>query len=544
MYAKVVARLVLAALIDLTGALAASQVSAPVDVSAAVGGVLVSPLSFRLAGKPGQNAALEVDASVPGTASVNARMEVLQYVPESGTYRAQFGVQNPQDAAGWFAARDNTVNLRPGERHAFVLKYSVPRSTRGCYYCMVRLTPKPAGSVTGLSIVYEIPVVFFVGRQASPLISIASPILEAGAATAGRTEARIAVPISNDGDGFAVIGATGEVRNLRSGRIVKSVSDSDRNLFPRTKRNLFFSLGPLSDGLYRASFNVEVGTRRLPRVSADFALQGGQVKPLTPSDTVSLTPVVCDPPSFHLTIPAGAERTQVLRVTNVSQAPIKVRGAALPVAQAHSGSIGVADGALPPGLSVQVAPSDLDLQPGRSGSMRVTVGVDRGAEGDMWFGLAITNSLNEHTLAETILSDVEVSGTLIPDIKVRASRVEAVGKKPVAVSFEAENTGNQALRPVATAALLADGIQSVGALQIPVLGDGGILPGAVLPNTVVLPPTLRPGKYVVEVSYQYTATDFARLRVPITVPSERPAKLVKPAAKTVRKPVGKRAGVR
>ncbi|MFX7902653.1 hypothetical protein ABTK34_19500, partial [Acinetobacter baumannii] len=54
-------------------------------------------------------------------------------------------------------------------------------------------------------------------------------------------------------------------------------------------------------------------------------------------------------------------------------------------------------------------------------------------------------------------------------------------------------------------------------LAVPVVGDGGLLPGKFVNNTVMLPASPEPGSYVLELAYQYSERGMAKLRVPVAV---------------------------
>ena len=74
------------------------------------------------------------------------------------------------------------------------------------------------------------------------------------------------------------------------------------------------------------------------------------------------------------------------------------------------------------------------------------------------------------------------------------------------------------LKPLPFAQVLEQGLSPTANLQVPVLGGGGILPGAVLRNEVLLPPNLKAGTYSVNIKYQYGQDLFATLTVPVIVP--------------------------
>jgi hypothetical protein len=151
---------------------------------------------------------------------------------------------------------------------------------------------------------------------------------------------------------------------------------------------------------------------------------------------------------------------------------------------------------------------------------------------DEWFAVTFRDADDGNSVGEMIQGVVSIQGAHKPKLELEAGLLEAVDGYPVRVPFKVKNTGDEALQPLPTAVILEQGVRVVGRLDVPVLGDGGVLPGSVLQNSVALPPGLKPGGYQLLVRYQYGTTLFAELRVPFGV--NPPAKR-KPAGK-----VGKR----
>jgi hypothetical protein len=54
-------------------------------------------------------------------------------------------------------------------------------------------------------------------------------------------------------------------------------------------------------------------------------------------------------------------------------------------------------------------------------------------------------------------------------------------------------------------------------LTVPILGQGGIIPGAKLKNKVQLPIDLPPGQYVLQINYQYGTEANASIRRPFRI---------------------------
>ncbi|MEB3042003.1 hypothetical protein, partial [Capnocytophaga gingivalis] len=87
-------------------------------------------------------------------------------------------------------------------------------------------------------------------------------------------------------------------------------------------------------------------------------------------------------------------------------------------------------------------------------------------------------------------------GTSKAEVAVEDATLVRDGDKVIAVNFKVRNTGNTAVRPLGSASLLMDGVRLVDRLAVPVVGDGGLLPGKFVNNTVMLPASPEPGSYV------------------------------------------------
>ncbi len=481
-----------------------------------VGGVLISPTNYHLQSAAGRKGTLSLTVANPSLVASSTRLTVRSSLPEDWTYRPQYDVQHPRDASAWFTERDLSITLAPGTKKMQSLKFSVPPRTSGSYWCIIQCNAKPVGSRSTANVIIDVPVLFTIGRAARPLLKISSPVMEKQGKGAD-SPFLLKFPVQNDGAGYAIFGVSSKLRNVVSGTVVKTIELDKTNLFPETKRYLQFRMPPIPDGNYALEFRAQVGSRLLPAVVSRYVIVKGEPKPETAATILELPPLTFEPSSISLIIPAGSLRSQSLRISNLSDRDITVDLAARSLEQTSSGVLGLGSETLPSGLSVTVTPASLTIRPKSTGSARVSLKADREAQGDLWFGLAVTERGNPNALPETINGSVSVAGTAKPMLEVVNGTVDIVGGRPLGVRFVVRNSGNQALQLVPSAAVLEDGIKLVSRLTVPVEGSGGILPGVELQNLTMLPPDLEPGEYIVEISYQYGEDLYAKLRVPIKV---------------------------
>lgn len=482
----------------------------------AIGGLLISPLLHRVAVRAGQTSEITFTVENPGQQPETLSGQLSSFTVEEWTYRTQYDTPHPRDCREWFSQQTIEQPLTGGQRMGMKLKFEAPRNADGPYWCMLKLTPKPTGSTTRALISYEVPVVIVVNKNPKAQLEIKSPVITVKASRDNKKSYIASLPIENPSGGFTPIGASGELRNANNGRIVTTMRLEDRNLMPATKRQLSFLLPALPDGKYRLSFRALMGNRALPPVTSEYVVTRGIPKLETQAASMALTPVSIDPSGITTSIPAGGARTVAVKIRNNGDRPLPLEVEARNVEQAANGSIGMGEVA-PKTVTLEIEKNETPLAPGETRILRLQIGVAAGASGDLWFALGFKERGNGKALAETLFGTVTVPNSAKPMVAIANPQVMADGSTPVAIKFRVQNTGNVALRPDPSAAVLEGGIRLVERPAVPAIGDGGLLPGGEIENTVMIPQNLKPGDYVVEISYQYGDKDFAKVRVPIKI---------------------------
>jgi hypothetical protein len=286
---------------------------------------------------------------------------------------------------------------------------------------------------------------------------------------------------------------------------------------PETKRNLSFLVPSLPDGQYRVDFRAIEGTRTLQTVSANFVVTQGEPKAVSTGDALEQTPVTLEPSAINLAIPRGGNRSYNIKVTNNGTKSMVIALNAAGLEQTISGAIGISETQSPIGMTVDIDNDTEPLEAGETRTVHINLAVPETAEGDIWFALVAKEPGNNKSLVESSLCSISVPLTQKPNLVIENAVVIKDRGKSIAIKYQVRNSGNIALRPEATAAVLEAGIRLLDRIGVEVVGDGGILPGKVIENTIMIPAKLKAGNHVVEIDYQYGPTSFAKARVPITI---------------------------
>jgi hypothetical protein len=211
--------------------------------------------------------------------------------------------------------------------------------------------------------------------------------------------------------------------------------------------------------------------------------------------------------------------------------PLSINLSANTLDQNLSGSIGVSETKNPVGMSVDIDNDNDPIAPGETRTVRIALEVPETAEGDIWFALVAKENGNAKALAESSYCSISVPSTQKPGLTIENAEVIKDRDKAVAIKYNVRNSGNIALRPEPSAAVLEEGVRLLARVGVTPVGDGGILPGKIIENTIMVPAGLKPGNHVIEIDYQYSATDIAKLRVPITIPAAAKAAPAKAKSK-------------
>lgn len=494
-----------------------------------IGGLLISPLLQRVVVKPGQNADVKFVVDNPRATTEGAQFELSSFGLEDWSYKTLYGAENPRDCTEWFESKSSPVDVPAGQRQEVRLKFAVPRGAAGAYWCMLKVTPHPDGSTTKSTVSYEIPLVLIAGKNPKPSLKITSPTLTK--VPGAKSGFLASLPIESIGEGFTTIGAIGSLRSMPSGRVLNDFKLDDRNLMPETKRNLSFLVPTLPDGQYRVDFRAIEGTRTLQTVTANFVVEKGEPKSVSTGDALEQTPVTLEPSAINLAIPRGGNRSFNIKVTNNGTKPIVIALNAAGLEQTVSGAIGISETQSPIGMTVDVDNDTEPLEAGETRTVHINLAVPESAEGDIWFALVAKEPGNNKSLVESSLCSISVPLTQKPNLVIENAVVIKDRGKSIAIKYQVRNSGNIALRPEPTAAVLEAGIRLLDRIGVEVVGDGGILPGKIIENTIMIPAKLKAGNHVVEIDYQYGPNAFAKARVPITVLGATTAPAKTPAAK-------------
>ncbi len=491
----------------------------------------VVPVMFRQPARPGGVVTLRIGVQNLEAGPLTAQLEIRPVTYQQWTYGPILDKATKYDCSTWFAETKVEGTVKARSEGVFTLKCNIPKGTEpGAYYCMGTIVPKFSNDNSKIVTQYQIPIILYVGNQPKVDLKFGSPEL-----TASTKENFVEVPFQNESEAFLVVGATIQVRDLTTGRIVAVRTDSDRNLYPESNRKLHFTVPLLADGQYRVQAVCQAGTRTYRPITADFVVRDNVSKPLTDKTLISLPPFVVDPGRVHVNMPAGSKRQLAIKFTNISDKPLTVSLTSHKLSQQSNGSLQVLDDGPVPPLGVTLTPDTITIEPKRVTTARVTLTLDAGASGDNWFAISAITTTGD-SMSEEVYGSATVPETREVKFQPKVSIVEKeIGKVgagyPISVDYEVTNTGNIALKPQVTAGVLESGLTAVATIEVPVLGDGGILPGATLHNRLMLPLTLKPGTYAVEIKYQYGEDLFERKLIEFNVPAPKATPSANPPKK-------------
>ena len=163
-------------------------------------------------------------------------------------------------------------------------------------------------------------------------------------------------------------------------------------------------------------------------------------------------------------------------------------------------------------------PETLTLSPKSTGVVRVTVSTGSSAAGDLWFALLIHPEGVRGLIDQQILGVASIARSLHPDLELVSKGFQKSQQGiPLALNFRMHNKGNSGIKPVSNAGVLDGKGKLVAELQMPQSTNAGIIPGAFLDGTVMLPPSLPEGKYTVKVQTRFGPKSIAVLSLPYTV---------------------------
>jgi hypothetical protein len=486
-------------------------------------GFTVSPGIFRSPVIPGKVGTLRLTLENFEPAPMNATLRISSVVPESGSYRMKLGEKHERDASSWFLKKEQKVVVRRDQKLVVEMQFKAPAVKPGSFWCMAELLPTFGSGQA--KILYQIPIFFYAGnRPPRPDLRLSTPSLQ----VAGR-KAKVLVPLENAGDGMLTVVVRADIRDAQSGRLLQRIQDVDRDIYPHTSRVIPIEAKGLADGNYVVSTVTQMGLRNFSPMQQAVSVRGGKVTPLSKEETKELSALSFNPSALLKAEPAGGRRTYAVALTNSTAQPITVDLSLGKLVQQPNGSF-VVSAEQPSTVVLSISPGQVVLPPKGSRTIKVTAEIPKGAKGDTWFGVE-AQPVGVRMMAEQLVGRIAIPNTGEPSLALRSLGLEKINGRASAMTLEIKNKGNAAVVPLATARVLKDGVRVVADLEVPMLGDGGVLPGAILQNRIPIPLGLAPGSYLVSVTYQFSETQSDRITERFTVTAPKKAAPPKKAGK-------------
>jgi hypothetical protein len=447
---------------------------------------------------------------------VRITLHIQPVVFEDWTYAPVFGGRHAHDASGWYLRPQIIVDLPPYQKAIIPIDATTPRtfhSRLGVYWAMATLDEIVPSEPTRILPEFQIPLIFLTPSQTRPNVVMGTPELNCTSRVT-----TVQVPFLNPSEGYASVGCVATLRSGVTGRVLATYQQMSRNLYPGTRRKLNFSLGELPPGNYRISAQAEIGFRRLPAISTDFVATSSGVTQLSANETFVLTPVEVTPSFLQQSIAPGGRRSAAIQVTNTTLTPLRVSVVPRMLSQAPTGALELSETAMPTGVSLIAMPAALYVGAKQTANVRLVLQADKGVDGDNWFGVAVKDIASTTSFSEMAVAVLSVQGPQRPKLSLEPGQVLTSNGYPYAYQYVIANQGNLALKPICSATLLSgNGSKPIARLDVPVLGEGGIIPGARLTNRISIPATLQPNSYILEINYQYGTNLASNLRAPFRI---------------------------
>lgn len=460
--------------------MASASMALPLVASAQLKGMTIAPLMFREQVGAGSVLRLQIQIQNLQDNALTVSTDVVPVTFEDWTYLPQFGSPSPNDCAQWLTSNQVNQNIPGDALGRLTFELHVPHVRPGVYWCMARVNPHFQGDSSTIGAQYQIPIILLVGLQPRPMLKLDTPeLVKKG------DDAEIHVPFENTGEGFTVVGASVDLRQASTGRLIRSFYDYDRNLYPHSKRNIVFEAGILGEGQYIVTSKPEAGERSFSPMTRHFDITSKGVESDTEAQSYDLSPITFDPGAVHVQMPGGGQRSAVLRVTNNSASPQNVTIQVRSLTQDPDGAFAVGTNAPSGPFVIQSDPGTLQLDPGRTGAVRLAIGTSRNAAGDYWFAVEAMTQ-NAHAISEQIYGNLTVPNGN-PKLDLKLVELKKLKQYPYAVNFQIVNSGSMSLKPIPFAQVLEEGLTPIANLEVPSLGGGGVLPGSELRNEIMLP---------------------------------------------------------
>jgi hypothetical protein len=461
----------------------------------------IAPVMYRTTGHVGGTVSLPIEIQNLESRGLRITLKIRAVKYRDGSYGADLDTKTKFDCSSWFATTTYTTTIGAASNYKIPLKCVVPKVDPGVYYCLGTIDPNIIGDSNTIVAQYQIPIIILVGKMPKLDLKFGSPAM-----VTQDTYTSITLPFINDGDAFSVIGATVQLRDAITGRVIATRSDVDRNLYPQTKRTLSFSIpGRLPDGQYQVQCTAQANLQTFRPFSSSYVVNKGKAVPATEASLISLPPFTVDPPVIHEVMPAGATRIVTVKMTNQTPNAVTVSTSVHRLTQSNNGLFQVLEDAPMAPLDVELTPETAVIPPRSTTTLRVKISIAAGSSGDSWFAVSGVSTAKD-SMSQEVYCSVKVKDSGTPGLTIAQKEIGKVGDIPISIDYEVTNVGNIALLPRISATVMEAGLTPIAKLEVPPLGDGGILPGATLRNRLMLPTNLKPGPYTVRLEYQYAET--------------------------------------
>lgn len=379
-----------------------AEAQEPVQYNA---GVAVGPLRLLADVSPNGvwTGSFKMYAQESGPTSVfDLEIADLGQTPSGNKMSVERG-QGVRSAAAWIDVASE-VRIAGGEQREIPVTVSVPRNASGVYSAFISIRLRPDEPRAGISalVVPAIEVEVLVKVRGSGPLELRTERVELGSAADGTQ--RVMAEIVNTGVWICKVGGDLLFYPESGGfpeRVELPVRRDGRPYSVYPGQKLILNCAPsrtIPPGRYSAMSRLDLGDRRESRSRFDLTVGGtGGIAQPSGGGVELGTDLVVDDPMYTIRMPAGAQRTVAIRLSNTGDEPIAVgvatHGARLESDGRWTYATTEADH---PGLTVEVSLDSLLIEPQSSATVKATVTAEKDA-----------------SLAATVIEGVRFTGAAV-----------------------------------------------------------------------------------------------------------------------------------
>lgn len=419
----------------------------------------ITPVSARLAGRPGQHFQCRFRLSNPSQTTPTAvSLEICDVTQAGPAHGYPQPGSTSYSCATWIAEIPSALELAPGEVFDLVMTGTVPVGISGTRHCALLITPRRAagstasaatGTTIGLSLAVPIdlslPGPDLADVEVGDIQLVPAAAIAGSAPDAKESAGRLALvaDLRNAGCGAAWLSGHAYLRDARTRRVVQHMAFGDQELLrvlPESHSELRMVLSsPVEAGEYLIEVQARYGrrsrrlqaTRTYRVVGNEVAATMGTVRALSERYFVTVRP-----PRLEAPLSSTTETMRTLLVRNDEDVPLLCTAAMTTFTEETDGTVVESQEA--PGAALSLSPAQFEIPARGSMGVRLSIRPGQGLDPtrEHYWMLKVTGRAKEP--AEQ--SSVAMGGTLIVAVDKRRAMPAVLKVTNVEVAQGLETT--------------------------------------------------------------------------------------------------------